>query len=95
MRVWGNTQSLIISISSPPKEPWYLKPKITNNGEIKISNQEEKSGVQKMRELHEEIRKSLKPSKELIDALIKTGKIKPKDQTDKKVARPFTPEAGA
>ena len=75
MRVWGNTQSLIISISSPPKEPWYLKPKITNNGEIKISNQEEKSGVQKMRELHEEIRKSLKPSKELIDALIKTGKI--------------------
>ncbi len=60
-----------------------------------MSKQEEKSGVQKMRELHEEIKNSLKPSKELIDALIKTGKLKPKDKTDKKVARPYSPEAGA
>ena len=57
--------------------------------------EEENSGAQKMRELHEKIRKSLKPSKELIDALIKTGKIKPKESLDKKVAKPFTPEAGA
>lgn len=60
-----------------------------------MDQQEEKSAVQKMKELHEEIKKSLKPSKELIDALIKTGKIKPKEDKDKKVARPCTPEAGA
>jgi hypothetical protein len=59
-----------------------------------MSKQEEKLAVQKMRELHEEIRKGLKPSNELIDALIKSGKVKRKDEKDKKVARPFTPEAG-
>ena len=57
-----------------------------------MGQQEEKSGVQKLRERHERIKKSLKPSNQLIDALIKTGKLKPKD---KKVARPYTPEAGA
>lgn len=60
-----------------------------------MSTQEEKSGVQKMRELHEEIRKNIKPSKELIETLIKTGKVKIKDEPEKKVARPLTPEAGA
>ena len=60
-----------------------------------MSAQKEKSGVQKMRELHEEIKENIKPSEELIDALVKTGKIKRKDDSDKKVARPYTPEAGA
>ena len=59
-----------------------------------MSSQEEKSGVQKMRELHQKIRESIKPSNELIDALIKSGKVKRKDEKDKKVAKPFTPEAG-
>ena len=45
-----------------------------------MGQQEEKSAAQKMRELHEEIKKSLKPSKELIDALIKSGKLKRKDK---------------
>jgi hypothetical protein len=60
-----------------------------------MSEQKKKSAAQEMRELHEEIKKSLKPSKELINALIKSGKMKKKDETDKKVARPYTPEAGA
>jgi hypothetical protein len=62
-----------------------------------MGQQEEKSGVQKLRDLHYEIKKSLKPSKELIDALIRSGKLKPKKENDKdnKVARPYTPEAGA
>ena len=56
-----------------------------------MRKQEEKSGVQKMRERHERIKKSIKPSKELMEIFSK----KEKDNTDKKVARPFTPEAGA
>lgn len=84
----------MISVGSPLENPWYLLTKNTKLVEVNMSNQEEKSGVQKMRELHEAIRKSLKPSKELIDALIKSGKIKRKDEQDKKVAKPFTPEAG-
>jgi hypothetical protein len=59
-----------------------------------MDKEEEKSGVQKMRELHEEIKKSLRPSKELIEALIRTGKMRPKEDQDKKVAKPYTPEAG-
>lgn len=60
-----------------------------------MSEQEKKTAVQELRELHEEIRKSLKPSNELIEALIKSGKVKRKDESEEKVARPFTPEAGA
>ena len=60
-----------------------------------MSEEKSKTAVQEMRELHEEIKKSLKPSKDLINALIKSGKLKNKDETDKKVARPYTPEAGA
>ncbi|MFP5492194.1 MAG: hypothetical protein ACLGG0_11890 [Bacteriovoracia bacterium] len=60
-----------------------------------MGQQEEKSGVQKLRELHYEIKKSLKPSQELIDALIRTGKLKPKKEKDKKVARHYNPEAGS
>lgn len=59
-----------------------------------MGQQEEKSGVQKLRERHEKIKNSLKPSKKLIDALIKSGKIKREEDEDKKVARPFKPEAG-
>ena len=47
-----------------------------------------------MRELHEKIRNNIEVPQELVDILIKTGKVKRKDETDKKVARPFTPEAG-
>ena len=60
-----------------------------------MSEEKSKTAVQEMRELHEEIKKSLKPSKDLINALIKSGKLKNKDETDKKVARPYAPEAGA
>jgi len=60
-----------------------------------MSEHKNKTAVQELRELHEEIRKSLKPSNELIEALIKSGKVKRKDESEKKVARPFTPEAGA
>jgi len=59
-----------------------------------MGQQEEKSGVQKLRERHEKIKNSLKPSKELIDALIKSGKIKREEDEGKKVARSFKPEAG-
>ena len=59
-----------------------------------MAQQEEKSGVQKLRERHEKIKNSLKPSKELIDALIKSGKIRREEDEGKKVARPFKPEAG-
>ena len=41
-----------------------------------MSQQEEKSGVQKLRERYYSIKNNLKPSKELIDALIKSGKLK-------------------
>jgi hypothetical protein len=58
-----------------------------------MSQQEEKSGVQKLRERYYSIKNNLKQSKELIDALIKSGKLK--QPKDKKVARPYTPEAGA
>jgi hypothetical protein len=60
-----------------------------------MSEKKNKTAAQEMRELHEEIKQSLKPSKELINALIKSGKLKKKDETDKIVARPYTPEAGA
>jgi len=39
-----------------------------------MGQQEEKSGVQKLRERFYSIKNNLKPSKELIDALIKSGK---------------------
>lgn len=58
-----------------------------------MSQQEEKSGVQKLRERYYSIKNNLKPSKELIDVLIKSGKLK--QPKDKNVARPYTPEAGA
>lgn len=59
-------------------------------------SKEEKSGVQKLRELHQDIKKSIKPSQDLIDSLIQSGKIrKEKEESDKKVARPRRPEAGA
>lgn len=58
-----------------------------------MGKQEEKSGVQKLRERYYSIKNNLKPSKELIDALIKSGKLK--QPKEKKVARPYTPEAGA
>jgi hypothetical protein len=61
------------------------------NGKHKMNKQEEKSGVQKMRERYERIKKSIRPSKELIEIFSK----KEKDNTDKKVTRPITPEAGA
>jgi hypothetical protein len=60
-----------------------------------MSEQKKKTAAQEMRELHDEIKKSLKPSKELINALIRSRKMKQKDETDKEVARPYTPEAGA
>ncbi|HXH74383.1 MAG TPA: hypothetical protein VNJ08_05435 [Bacteriovoracaceae bacterium] len=61
-----------------------------------MSKQEEKSGVQKMRERHERIKKSIKPSKELVEIFSKKEKPKTKNENAKnKVARPFTPEAGA
>lgn len=60
-----------------------------------MSEQKKKTAVQELRELHHEIKKGLKPSKELIDALLKSGKVKRKVEPEKKVARPFTPEAGA
>jgi hypothetical protein len=44
-----------------------------------------------MRERYERIKKSIRPSKELIEIFSK----KEKDNTDKKVTRPITPEAGA
>jgi hypothetical protein len=59
-----------------------------------MEKEEEKSGVQKLRERHERIKKSLRPSKELIEALIRTGKMRPKEDQDKKVAKPYTSEAG-
>jgi hypothetical protein len=59
-----------------------------------MSTKEEKSGVKKMRELHQEIRKGLKPSRNLIDTLIKSGKVKRKDESEKKIAKPYSPEAG-
>lgn len=59
-----------------------------------MSKQEEKSGVQKLRERHVKIKKSIKPSSELLEIFSK--KEKPKtEKEDKKVARPFSPEAGA
>jgi hypothetical protein len=58
-----------------------------------MGQQEEKSGVQKLRERYNSIKNNPKPSKELIDALIKSGKLK--QPKDKKVAKPYTPEAGA
>lgn len=58
-----------------------------------MGQQEDKSGVQKLRERYYSIKNNLKPSKELINALIKSGKLK--QPKDKKVARPYTPEAGA
>jgi hypothetical protein len=62
---------------------------------IKMNEQKKKTAAQEMRDLHEEIRKSLKPSKELIDDLIKTGKVKRKDESDKKDARLLNLEVGA
>ena len=59
-----------------------------------MSEEKKKTAVQEMRELHEKIRNNIEVPQELIDILIKTGKVKRKDETDKKVARPFTPEAG-
>jgi hypothetical protein len=58
-----------------------------------MGQQEEKSGVQKLRERYYSIKNNLKPSKDLIDALIKSGKLK--QPKGKKVASPYTPEAGA
>jgi hypothetical protein len=61
-----------------------------------MSQQEEKSCVKKMRERHERIKQSIKPSKELVEIFSKKENLKSDTHNiNKKVARPFTPEAGA
>jgi hypothetical protein len=52
----------------------FLRLRIPISGGKIMGQQEEKSGVQKLRERFYSIKNNLKPSKELIDALIKSGK---------------------
>ncbi len=60
-----------------------------------MSTEKQKTAVQELRDLHEKIKKTLNPSAKLIETLIKTGKVKRKEQTEKKVAKKFNPETEA
>ena len=59
-----------------------------------MSKQKEESGVQKLRERHERIKKSIKPSKELLEIFSKEDRSNVKGTEQRKVAKTYTPEVG-
>ena len=60
------------------------------------NEQKEKSGVQKLRERFWNIKKGIKPSKELTELMEEYAKKHDEQEKEqKKVARPYSPEAGA